>query len=108
MEYWENQLPENIHLAYFPEKSKVKLVLTDKVRKRDELIGTIDQEVKKVIPILKNHLDSTQTAAVELILGKVLKEKKLCISTAESCTGGYIAQLLTSVPGSSKIGRAHV
>ena len=51
----------------------------------------IDQEVKKVIPILKNHLDSTQTAAVELILGKILKEKKLSISTAESCTGGYIA-----------------
>lgn len=98
---WENQLPENIHLAYLPENSKVKLVLTAKGRKRDELIGTIDQEVKKVIPILKNHLDSTQTAAVELILGKVLKEKKLSISTAESCTGGYIAQLLTSVPGSS-------
>lgn len=101
LEDWENQLPENIHLAYLPENSKVKLVLTAKGRKRDELIGTIDQEVKKVIPILKNHLDSTQTAAVELILGKVLKEKKLCISTAESCTGGYIAQLLTSVPGSS-------
>lgn len=98
---WENQLPENIHLAYLPENSKVKLVLTAKGRKRDELIQRIDQEVKKVIPILKNHLDSTQTAAVELILGKILKEKKLSISTAESCTGGYIAQLLTSVPGSS-------
>ena len=98
---WENQLPENFHLAYLPENSKVKLVLTAKGRKRDELIQRIDLEVKKVIPILKNHLDSTQTAAVELILGKILKEKKLSISTAESCTGGYIAQLLTSVPGSS-------
>lgn len=98
---WENQLPENFHLAYLPENSKVKLVLTAKGRKRDKLIQRIDQEVKKVIPILKNHLDSTQTAAVELILGKILKEKKLSISTAESCTGGYIAQLLTSVPGSS-------
>lgn len=94
-------MPENFHLAYLPENSKVKLVLTAKGRKRDELIQRIDQEVKKVIPILKNHLDSTQTAAVELILGKILKEKKLSISTAESCTGGYIAQLLTSVPGSS-------
>lgn len=101
LEDWENQLPENIHLAYLPENSKVKLVLTAKGRKRNELIEKIDQEVKKVIPILKNHLDSTQTAAVELILGKILKEKKLSISTAESCTGGYIAQLLTSVPGSS-------
>src|SRR5690625_7923857 len=100
MEYWENQLPENIHLAYLPENSKVKLVLTAKGRKRDELIGTIDQEVKKVIPILKNHLDSTQTAAVELILGKVLKEKKLCIYNAESCNGGYIVQQI------SRIGRA--
>ena len=56
------------------ENSKVKLVLTAKGRKRNELIEKIDQEVKKVIPILKNHLDSTQTAAVELILGKILKE----------------------------------
>lgn len=98
---WENQLPNNIRLAYLPENSKVKLVLTTKGNNRKKLIEEIDQEVKKIIPLLENHLDSSEEAAIEIILGKVLKEKKLSISTAESCTGGYIAQMLTSVPGSS-------
>lgn len=98
---WENQLPQNIRLTYLPENSKVKLILTGKGENRSQLIKELNQEVKKIKPLLKNHLDSSDETSIEIILGKVLKEKKLTISTAESCTGGYISQMITSVAGCS-------
>lgn len=98
---WEDNLPENIHLAYLPEREKIKLRLTAIGKNKDELKSQIQSEVQKVIPLLKNHLDSSHQAATEKILGKRLKKSGLTLSTAESCTGGMIAHLLTSVSGSS-------
>lgn len=101
LEEWEDDLPTDMHLAYLPERSKVKLRITAIGKDREELDNRIETEVQKIIPLLGKRLDSAKEAAVEAILGEVLKKKGLTISTAESCTGGNIAHLLTSVSGSS-------
>lgn len=98
---WENNLPLDFHFAYLPERNKVKLRITAKGIDKTELEKRIEAEVEKLIPIIGSSLDSATKDTIEVILGDKLKELGLSISTAESCTGGNIAQLLTSVPGSS-------
>jgi len=98
---WENHLPKNLHLAYLPERGKVKLRITGKDNDKIKLQKQIDTEVEKLIPLLGKHLDSAVSGATEEVLGSKLKEAGLTISTAESCTGGMIAHLITSVAGSS-------
>lgn len=98
---WEDNLPPDFHFAYLPERSKVKLRITAKGNDKIELEKRILAEVEKLIPIIGSRLDSSTQDSIELILGDKLKELGLTISTAESCTGGNIAQMLTSVPGSS-------
>lgn len=98
---WENNLPKNLHLAYLPERGKVKLRITGKGKDRKKIEAQIEKEIKKLIPLLDQHLESTREGVTEMVLGEKLKHRKLTISTAESCTGGMIAHLLTSIPGSS-------
>lgn len=101
LEEWEDHLAENLQLAYLPERGKVKLRITAKGKDKFKLEEKIESEVQKLIPLLGNHLDSITKAKTEEILGDRLRELNLTISTAESCTGGMIAQLITSVPGCS-------
>lgn len=98
---WENRLPNNLHLAYLPERGKVKLRITGKDNDKIKLQKQIDAEVEKLIPLLGDHLDSAVSGSTEEVLGSKLKAAGLTISTAESCTGGMIAHLITSVSGSS-------
>lgn len=101
LEDWENHLPSNIHLAYLPERGKVRLRLTCRGVLKEDLEKEAELEISKVTSLLGAHLDSLEEDLVEVILGNKLKEKGKSISTAESCTGGNLAQLLISVPGSS-------
>lgn len=98
---WEDNLSNDLHLAYLPERGRIKLRITAKGKNKEAIENTIETEVKKLIPLLGNHLDSTTDGAVEKILGEKLKKMNLTISSAESCTGGMIAHLITSVSGSS-------
>ncbi|MET3732182.1 CinA family nicotinamide mononucleotide deamidase-related protein [Moheibacter stercoris] len=99
---WEDHLPNNISVAYLPERSKVKLRLTGKGENKEQIKAQLEQEVQKLIPLLGERLDSTTKDSIAVILGDLLRELKLTISTAESCTGGEIASMLTSVSGSSE------
>lgn len=101
LEDWENHLPENMHLAYLPESGRIKLRITAYGEDQKVLDRCIQHEIDKIIPLLDMHLDSQDTAEVEAVLGRLLVQEKLTLGTAESCTGGYIAHLLTSVSGSS-------
>lgn len=101
LEDWENHLPENMHLAYLPESGRIKLRITAYGEDQMVLDRCIQHEIDKIIPLLDLHLDSQDTAEVEVVLGRLLVQEKLTLGTAESCTGGYIAHLLTSVSGSS-------
>lgn len=97
----ENQLPENISLAYLPSPAHVRLRLTaggkDKEAADNDLRHYVDK-IKKAIPNLVFGEDEQK---LEEVTGELLHQKNMKLSTAESCTGGTIAQLITSVPGSS-------
>lgn len=97
---FESSLPGHIKLAYLPNYGMVRLRLTAQGHKEaveDELnaiFNTLKEEVKDVLAV-------DDDIPFEILLGRLLKEKNKTVSTAESCTGGYIAHLITTVAGSS-------
>ncbi|NDW09041.1 CinA family nicotinamide mononucleotide deamidase-related protein [Dysgonomonas sp. 520] len=96
---FENSLPEGFGLAYLPSLGIVKLRLFVKGEHRR---AQFDEQVDKLKTLLENNILSEEDAPLEKILGGILLEKGLTISTAESCTGGNIAHLITSIAGSSR------
>ncbi len=102
IEQWEDSLPEFIKLAYLPSPGRVRLRMTAKGTDEATLRNAIDDETQKLAEIIGDIIvgyDEDET--IEVILGRLLKDKGFTIAAAESCTGGKVAQLLTSVPGSS-------
>lgn len=101
VEDWENQLPEFIHLAYLPNRTSIDLRFS--ATGDDEVIlrNLIQQEIEKFKLIAGKYLVSENSGKAQQVLGDLLKQKDLTISTAESCTGGNISTLITSVSGSS-------
>ncbi len=102
IEEWELALPENLALSYLPVGTRVKLRLTATGTDENLLQGQLENEIQKLFPIIGENIIATSEDKIEKILGEILSEKKLTISTAESCTGGELALLITSNPGSSK------
>jgi nicotinamide-nucleotide amidase len=98
---WEENLPENIKLAYLPQPGIVRLRLTAKGNDEKTLRQLIDKEVKKLKKIVGDIIFGYDDVTLEEIVGDLLRQKGKTVSTAESCTGGYIAHLLTSIAGSS-------
>ncbi|MBC7845487.1 MAG: competence/damage-inducible protein A [Flavobacterium sp.] len=102
IEEWENNLPEFIKLAYLPAPGRVRLRLSARGLDKELLEKTIEENViylTKIIGDIIVGFDDDET--LETVVGKLLTQQKKTISTAESCTGGNIAQLLTSVSGAS-------
>lgn len=102
IEDWEVALPENLALSYLPVGTRVKLRLTATGTDENLLQIQLEDEIQKLFPIIGENIIATSEDKIEKILGEILSEKELTISTAESCTGGYLSQMLTSNPGSSK------
>ena len=103
IENWENNLPDFIKLAYLPSPGRVRLRLSAKGTDKEFLETSIAQNVislSKIIGDIIVGFDDEET--IETVVGNLLKQQNKTISTAESCTGGKIAQVLTSVPGASK------
>jgi nicotinamide-nucleotide amidase len=104
---WEDSLAsDNIKLAYLPSPGMVRLRLSTKGDNEKELHDSTDkkiEELKKIIPeyIYGYEVYGEEKESLEMMVGKMLKEKSKTVSTAESCTGGYISHLITKVPGSS-------
>jgi nicotinamide-nucleotide amidase len=101
IENWEDSLPEHIKLAYLPSFGEVKLRLTGMGENRSKVEEQIQLEVKKLIPLIEEHIFSFENEEIEKSVGKILNESGTSLSVAESCTGGYLSHLLTSIPGSS-------
>ena len=102
IEDWENNLPEFIKLAYLPAPGRVRLRLTARGTDKEFLEKSIEENVVSLTGIIGDIIvgfDDDET--LETVVGRLLKQQKKTISTAESCTGGNIAQLLTSVSGAS-------
>ena len=102
IEEWELALPKHISLSYLPVGTRVKLRLTASGSAKDLLDEELENEITKLFPLIGENIIATQEDKIEKILGELLTEKKLTISVAESCTGGELAKMLTSVAGSSQ------
>lgn len=98
---FEPALPAHIKLAYLPNYGMVKLRLTAKGNSKAEVETEMQPYFEKLQDLVKEYLVTNEDEGLEIVVGKILKEKNKTMATAESCTGGYIAHLITSVAGSS-------
>ncbi|WP_334125049.1 CinA family nicotinamide mononucleotide deamidase-related protein [Empedobacter brevis] len=98
---WENNLPDFIHLAYLPNRTSIDLRFSASGTDEIFLNNEIQKQINQFKSIAGKFLISEYSGKVQQVLGDILKQKGLTISTAESCTGGNIATLITSVSGSS-------
>ena len=101
IETWELALPSTISLSYLPIANRVKLRLTAAGKNEEILNQQLDEEITKLKPLIQENIISENGDSIEEILHDLLISKNLTISTAESCTGGELSHLITSVSGSS-------
>lgn len=101
IEKWENNLPSNISLAYLPSPGIVRLRLTAKGKEKEKLEQLISLKIDELKAIISEYIFGYDNETLEEIVGKLLKERNKTLAIAESCTGGYLSHLITSVPGSS-------
>lgn len=101
IEPWANQLPEHIKLAYLPQPGIVRLRLSANGFNKTLLEQQVDEQIDKLKPYIEKVIFGFGTDSLEQVTGELLRERKQTVSTAESCTGGYIAHLITSIAGSS-------
>lgn len=97
---WENSIPKNIKLAYLPSPGFIRLRLSKNNADKAE-IETINLLVEKLKTLIPENIIATEDIRLEEVLGNLLKQNNKTICTAESCTGGKIASLITGIPGSS-------
>lgn len=103
IEPWEDSLPEDIHLAYLPNPlTGVRLRLSIYGGERQDEERRIKAEFDRLRPILGDMIYSDKDDTLENAIGAVLRNSGKTLSVAESCTGGKISSLITSVPGSSE------
>jgi nicotinamide-nucleotide amidase len=97
---WEEALPPFIKLAYLPNYGMVRLRLT--VQGEKEVVDIkLEQEFAALKEMVKDVMVADEDITMQEVIGKILKQQNKTVSTAESCTGGYIAHLITTIPGSS-------
>jgi len=99
---WEKALPKHIGLAYLPGLGEVKLRITGFGDSYEPLEAEINSLIPKLEDRVGQFIFGYGEDPIELVIGNKLKEKKLTLSIAESCTGGYLSHLVTSIPGSSE------
>jgi nicotinamide-nucleotide amidase len=98
---WEKSLPPHIKLAYLPSEAGVKLRLTGIGDDEKQIQNDFNDLIEKIKPFAAEYIFGFNDEPLEIVVGQLLREKKLTLSIAESCTGGYLSHLITSVPGSS-------
>lgn len=102
IEDWENNLPSSIKLAYLPSSGLVKLRLTS-LNEDGKAAEMIAEESRKLHEIIGNDIFGYEEDTLESVIKTLLEKKGQTLTAAESCTGGYLAHKLTSVPGISKV-----
>jgi nicotinamide-nucleotide amidase len=105
---WESELPPCIKLAYLPRPGivRLRLSLTGKCAENANVL--LEENVDKLLKIISVHVFGYDDILLEQVLGDTLENSKLTVAVAESCTGGNIARLITSVSGSSSYFRGSV
>jgi nicotinamide-nucleotide amidase len=98
---FEAGLPNAIKLAYLPASGVIKLRLTATGSDKKLLEKTLNEQVDSLYQIIPEFIYGENEETLEMVIGRLLYEKKKTMCSAESCTGGKIASLITTVPGSS-------
>jgi nicotinamide-nucleotide amidase len=98
---FEAGLPDNIKLAYLPAWGIIKLRLTGTGKEKKIIISEVNDQVNKLYKIIPHLIYGENEESLEMVIGKLLKAKNKTVCTAESCTGGKISNMITSIPGSS-------
>lgn len=98
---WEAQLPTHLKLAYLPNYGMVRLRITGMGSDKTALNASLDTEFVKLQQLVREWLVTNQDISLPMALLELLRSKNKSMGTAESCTGGYMAHLITSIPGAS-------
>ena len=102
IEEWEDNLPEHVKLAYLPSLGRVRLRLTGRGKDKHYVNSAINEQLEKVKPLIADILVGyDEDESIEWLIGQILVSKGMTLSVAESCTGGEIAQNITSHAGAS-------
>jgi nicotinamide-nucleotide amidase len=103
IEEWENSLPEFIKLAFLPSYGKLRLRLTAKGKNKAQLENSLSDEIEKLQQIIGDIIVGLEDReSIEVSINKLLIDNNQTLSSAESCTGGNISKIITSVAGASK------
>jgi nicotinamide-nucleotide amidase len=98
---FEESLPPEIKLAYLPNYGMVRLRLSSRKNEKETAGAMVDQKFEALQLLVRKYLVAVDDEPMQHNVGKLLIERKKTLSTAESCTGGYIAHLITAQPGAS-------
>jgi len=101
IESWENNLPEEIKLAYLPSPGIIKLRLSARGTNQEYLQTQLSKQINLLQEIIPDYICGYDFEQLEDVIAKLLLTKGITLSIAESCTGGYISHLITSISGSS-------
>lgn len=102
IEDWETALPSSLKLAYLPNYGMVRLRLTGSGTDKAQLETIITQEFEHLQTLVKEYLVTAEDEPMQQVVARLLKQQNATLSTAESCTGGYIAHLITAQAGASE------
>ena len=100
---WEKNLPDFLSLAYLPQYGMVRLRLSGRNENATLLNVTLDNEVKKLKSLISEYIFAFEDKSIEHVVFDLLINKGMTFASAESCTGGNIAHVITLIPGSSEI-----
>jgi nicotinamide-nucleotide amidase len=98
---WEANLPSHLKLAYLPNYGMVRLRITGWATDKVKLDKELDQQFASLKNLVQQWLVTDQDETLQMALSRMLRAKNKTMSTAESCTGGYIAHLITAIDGAS-------
>ncbi len=99
---WENALPPEIKLAYLPSPGRIRLRLSVRGSDAPYLHQIIQKAVDDLEPFIGENIYGLEDMSVAAVFADFFRNKNKTLSLAESCSGGYLAHLITSVAGSSK------
>ncbi|MDE5423597.1 competence/damage-inducible protein A [Ancylomarina sp. DW003] len=101
LEDWETALPEVVKLAYLPSPGVVRLRMSLMGNSEAELKAIVEEQLIGLKTILGERIFAFDDEKIEQVIANLLLDNKKTVATAESCTGGNMAHMLTSMAGSS-------
>lgn len=100
---WEDSLPDFLSLAYLPQYGMVRLRLSGRHEDAALLHETLDQKIAELVKLIPEYIFAMEDEPIERVVFNLLKEIGQTFASAESCTGGNIAHIITLIPGSSEV-----